>query len=278
MSELILCNEAIASMPYYIEGISINIYSIEELSYYILNNTFLLEKDFMNEELCNWIEKEARIPKLAMELREIVRSDGLLSDFVFLILKRSGYCNNTEVQEIIQNIRQMEEKSNFECDKIRADKLMENKKYLNAIYEYKRMLESEEAKKQDNILLGNINHNLGTAYARMFLFEDAQKYFSKAYSLSQKWESLRECLFTYRCLKDETGFIKCAVDNGLCDEDMEALKAELSEISRNQDTKKFEERLEAIVIMQESDKSKYNEEIHKIIQDYKDEYRRICRV
>ena len=278
MSELILCNEAIASMPYYIEGISINVYSIEELSYYILNNTFLLEKDFMNEELCSWIEKEARIPKLAMELRDIVRSNGLLSDFVFLILKRSGYCSNAEVQEIIQNIKQMEEKSDFECDKIRADKLMENGKYLNGIYEYKRMLESEDAKKQDNILLGNINHNLGTAYARMFLFEEAQKYFHKAYSLNQKWESLRECLFTYRCLRDEAGFIKCARDNGLSDEDVEALRTELSEISRNQDTKEFEERLEAIVIMQESDKSRYKEEIHKIIQNYKDEYRRICRV
>ena len=31
MGELLLCNEAIAAMPYYIEGVAINVYSIEEL-------------------------------------------------------------------------------------------------------------------------------------------------------------------------------------------------------------------------------------------------------
>ena len=33
MGELLLCNEAIAAMPYYIEGVSINVYSIEAVSY-----------------------------------------------------------------------------------------------------------------------------------------------------------------------------------------------------------------------------------------------------
>ena len=33
MGELLLCNEAIAAMPYYIECVSINVYSIEELNY-----------------------------------------------------------------------------------------------------------------------------------------------------------------------------------------------------------------------------------------------------
>lgn len=37
MGELLLCNEAIAAMPYYIEGVSINVYSIEELNYYIFD-------------------------------------------------------------------------------------------------------------------------------------------------------------------------------------------------------------------------------------------------
>ena len=50
MGELLLCNEAIAAMPYYIEGVSINVYSIEELNYYIINNTYLLDDDFMSLE------------------------------------------------------------------------------------------------------------------------------------------------------------------------------------------------------------------------------------
>ena len=40
-------------------------------------------------------------------------------------------------QKIIENVKQLEEKSDFECSKMRADKLMENGKYLNGINEYK---------------------------------------------------------------------------------------------------------------------------------------------
>lgn len=64
MGELLLCNEAIAAMPYYIEGVSINVYSIEELNYYIINNTYLLDDDFMSLELCTWIENHAHLPSL----------------------------------------------------------------------------------------------------------------------------------------------------------------------------------------------------------------------
>ena len=41
-----------------------NVYSLEELCYYIENNTYLLEKDFMTEELCTWVGKEIKNEKL----------------------------------------------------------------------------------------------------------------------------------------------------------------------------------------------------------------------
>ena len=54
MGELILCSHPIAAMPYYIDNISLNVYSLEELCYYIENHLYLIEADFMSEELCLW--------------------------------------------------------------------------------------------------------------------------------------------------------------------------------------------------------------------------------
>ena len=142
MGELILCSEPIAAMPYYLEGVSLNIYSLEELSYYIMHNTYLIERDFMNEELCTWIAREARQIKLAERLRDIMHGNRSLSDFVFEIIKTCGYCTMAEMQEVILEIRQLEEKSDFDCNKIRAHKLMENERYLSSIYESKRLLDS----------------------------------------------------------------------------------------------------------------------------------------
>ena len=53
MGELILCSQQLAAMPYYIENVSLNVYSLDELCYYIKNNTCLLDADFMDDELCD---------------------------------------------------------------------------------------------------------------------------------------------------------------------------------------------------------------------------------
>ena len=177
MGELLLCHETIAALPYYIEETGINIYSMEELSYYISGNVYLLDHSFMCESLCTWVEKQMHRVELAHKLRENIRTEGKLSDFVFAILQDTAYCTMKEMQEIVFAVRQMEQKSDFECDKIRADQLMEKEKYLAAIYRYKHLLDEADTKETSEVLWGNIWHNLGTAYARLFLFEEAGRCF-----------------------------------------------------------------------------------------------------
>ena len=70
MGELLLCHETIAALPYYIEETGINIYSMEELSYYISGNVYLLDHSFMCESLCTWVEKQMHRVALG---RKIVR-------------------------------------------------------------------------------------------------------------------------------------------------------------------------------------------------------------
>ena len=63
MGELILCNQNMAAFPYYVEEAAIGVYSLEELSYYICHNVYLLRSDFMNEDLCNWLERELKLKR-----------------------------------------------------------------------------------------------------------------------------------------------------------------------------------------------------------------------
>ena len=72
MGELILCSHPIAAMPYYIDNISLNVYSLEELCYYIENHLYLIEADFMSEELCLWIGQELDEKDLAQSLRSVL--------------------------------------------------------------------------------------------------------------------------------------------------------------------------------------------------------------
>lgn len=275
MGELLFCNETIAAMPYYVEGISVNLYSLEELCYYIAHNTYLLERDFMCEELCTWLDKELKLVVLSDKLRDILRGEGRLSAFVEEILNSCGYCTRQEIREIREVILEMEEKSDFECSKIRADRLMEREKYLSCIYEYKRLLDSEDAKNENQRIVGNIWHNLGTAYARLFLFEEAARCYREAYGRNLNEESLKEELFAYRCMHDEAGFIRRAMENQMDDTAMQAIRNELSALSRGEGNTQFEEQLEKIAAMKEQgSNARYHLAIQEIIINWKEDYRR----
>ena len=49
MSGYILCQTGRAEAPYFIENISINIYSLEELCYYLEHNRYLIDQTILNE-------------------------------------------------------------------------------------------------------------------------------------------------------------------------------------------------------------------------------------
>lgn len=279
MGELLLCKEAIAAMPYYLEGVSLNLYSLEELSYYIANNIYLLDRDFMCEELCTWIEKELFHIDLAKQLRELLREQGKLSEFVLAILKVSGYCTKAEIVEICTVLAQMEEKSDFECSKIRADKLMEKEKYLSSIYEYKHLLDSKEAMDESKEMIGNIWHNLGTAYARLFLFEEAIHCYENAYCRNHNEESYRELLFAYRCIHDEQGFIRAAREHGMDDATMQLLRDTLTNASQSENIHLFEQRLEELAqLLEQGKRQQYVKEVRSMIAHWKEEYRKISRI
>lgn len=279
MGELLICNEPIAAMPYYMEGISWNIYTLEELCYYVENNTYLLERDFMTEELCTWIGKEVKNLILAEKLRDIMRMDGRLSEFVLTLLVECGYCPRDVIKEIVTVIREMEEKSDFECNKIRADRLFEREKYLSSIYEYKSLLDSNDASMQSKELLGSIWHNLGTAYARLFLFAEAIHCYEKAYKLNNNPESLKQCIMACHCHYDEAGFLlaieKYQPDAALVQE----VKQEMDAAYGSKSLDEFGDKFGSIVALKAlGRRGDYQKEIGNMVFQWKEEYRKICRI
>lgn len=269
MGDLLLCSGPIAALPYYVEGIAMNVYSIEELGYYIANNTYLLEKNFMNAELCTWIASEVNNQELSDTLKEIMERNGSLSEFVFAILKESGYCSNQEMIDIIQILKEMDEKSDFERNKIRADRFMEKEKYLKSIYEYKQLL-AMDREDVSPALKGDIWHNLGFAYAKMFLFHEAAKCFEKAYRFNENPESMKEHFFAVYCMNDTERFDGLIRGYGLDDMKLQEIK---NEIHLRVGEKSFVPEW----MNQQMEKEDYRKKTQEVILEWKEDYRRISR-
>ena len=249
MGELLLCHETIAALPYYIEETGINIYSMEELSYYISGNVYL-RGSFLHVRVVyvQWVGKtDASCRTRNKNSRENIRTERKNRPyFVFAILQDTAYCTMKEMQEIVFAVRQMEQKSDFERDKIRADQLMEKEKYLAAIYRYKHLLDEADTKETSEVLRGNIWHNLGTAYARLFLFEEAGRCFEKAYAFNKQKESLRECLMCCRCRHDEEAFAEIAKRYQVEERKQQEIRNEISIACKSEKLEQFESHLEEL--------------------------------
>ena len=144
MSGYILCQVKRAKLPYYIENISTNIYSIEELCFYFYHNIYLLDSTILNEELCFWIRDQLGLKKLAENLYKHLDDDEMkVGDFILPVFKEISYLSLEEFRRLNQQIRQLANEPEVLRQKRKGDYLMEHGKYVNAIKVYQRALRRE---------------------------------------------------------------------------------------------------------------------------------------
>lgn len=198
MGELILCKTPMAARSYYIEESALNIYSLEELSFYIYENAFMLDSGLINDSLCDWIDHELKEDMLARELRTFLENEASINVLVGHLLRHVGYLTRDEIKRTLDVIASFEGKSQAQIEKIRSDYLMSNKRYLDAVRSYESILDKKL--EMDDTLKGDIMHNLACALSSLFLFKRAGSYFEQAYRLNRKEESL--FMMLYACLFD----------------------------------------------------------------------------
>ena len=127
VSGYILCQTKRAKLPYFIENISTNVYSIEELCYYLYHNLYLIDQTIMNEGLCSWIQEELELPALAAKLRSKISKFASAEDIVYPVFKEINYLTYEELKELNVRLQKMNEETPAMREKQKADALMRMK-------------------------------------------------------------------------------------------------------------------------------------------------------
>ena len=94
MSGIILCRTGRALKPLVLEEPGVQIYSLEELCYYIYNNIYILTNAFLDEKLIAFIRTEIKEPLLADKLEQLKCENAGLAEAVVTILKYVDYYDN----------------------------------------------------------------------------------------------------------------------------------------------------------------------------------------
>lgn len=231
MSRAALCLGRYAKIPYTFEKTKTRVFCIEELCFFMKENAGLLDLSFFTKELADWIGEQCALPDLAARLRALLKGKDKLETVVSQLLAYTGLYSEKELRELEQLIRLSADVTLPEKQKARADYFLENHRYAMAIEEYRRILSEEP------VLIpsfeGRLYHNLGTAQAKLFLFENAAGSFEKAYRLTGEESSLQSFLAAKRLALPEPEYLSFLTEHG---EYYEAsLKLEEKVVARKQE-------------------------------------------
>ncbi|MDO4188112.1 MAG: hypothetical protein Q4D29_03905 [Lachnospiraceae bacterium] len=273
MSKLILCKGRLSENPYYIVGLGMNVYSIEELCYYFVKDAYILDNDVMDDKLCDFIADELGLTDIADALKSLIYRGASLGQFVTQLLKMTGYLEDDELARIKQVLVDNASLSFVEKRKKRADNLLEARKYTRAIDEYQYML-NRMKKSEEPEMYALVLHNIGVAYARMFMYDKASYYFKEASVISDDKELLIHYLQSLRLIMKKDAYERFVLRMGYADSIIREAEERLAS-AKNEDvdsdyTRDIEEIKE---LRSEGRISEYYSQIDKTFASWKQEYR-----
>jgi hypothetical protein len=185
MRGYILCQIKRAKFPYYIESISTNIYSIEELCFYLYHNVYLIDDTIINERLCDWLKEELGLTKLYTRLYEHLEQGDGMGNFILPIFKEINYLSYDSFQKMQGVITQIEALPLASRLKLKADYLINNAMYTNAIQSYHSILKEGKNSALPNHFYASVWSNLGCGYAKLYLFKEAAACFYEAFQIER---------------------------------------------------------------------------------------------
>ncbi len=181
MSGLILCREKNVRHPYYVAELGIHLYTGEELSYFVYHNILLINEDFLNDKLFDFLD-ELDQQKLTERLRRLKEQAGLF-DALYVLLQDLHYYSGAELFQFRKQLEQLSEMTYSVRLRDKAGYLFRREQYYSALRVYDQILAEDAPELSDAEFVGGIWYSKGSCYARMENYSEALESYLKAYAL-----------------------------------------------------------------------------------------------
>lgn len=205
MSHMILGTGRYAENPYYVERFYVNLYSVEELCFLLVDKAELLDQEIMQRDMVRWLDEECDLSDLAHALYALLNQKGSTAAYVGTILEYVRLYSPEIIARTEEIIRNNEGLSPFERHKAKADYLLREKRYFAAMEMYQSLL--NRIPDTERMLQAKILHNMGVACAGMFMFEQAADWFMKSHEIDGRQESLLMYLASRRMNRSDKEYI-----------------------------------------------------------------------
>lgn len=275
MGKLIQCSSPLALTPYHFRLTDTNVYSMEEVCYYIWHNIYMIQEEVFDREFVMWIEKELHMEETSHKLACLIQDHKNLKDIVVTICCSCDYYDEEEINALIRLMDEIEQMPAYARKKHKGDTYLACHSYEKALEEYEKVFESDEVLHAEKEAYGSIFHNMGVAYSNLAEFRKAAEYFLKAYEQNKKDASLSQGLFALRLSKDVEGYKKALVDFDVSPEKQLQWEKEYTQVISQSSQCREALKIEKLRnVMKSGNVTEYYDKVHKYVLDWKNEYRK----
>lgn len=274
MGKLIQCSSQLAKNPYYFRVTDTNVYSIEEVCYFIHQNIYMLQSDFFTYGFAAWLRKELGMEDTAAKMENMLHYNNNLKDIVVTLCCSCDYYDEKEINWLIKIMDETQSLPPRKRQKIKADNFLRCNLFEKALEEYGHILKSDNMLAADIKEYGAIYHNIGVAYAGLGDYNKAGSYFSQAYEKAKNKESLREYIYCLILSEDSNGFELVCRQYNITEEERDNIKKDFKETDRKSSASKEAGKISRLrEILKSGYLEEYYEKVNMYIKRWKDEYR-----
>ena len=261
-----------ANKPFFLEKICCNIFSAEELVYCVYENAELLEIDIFTTELANWLEDECEAVKMADRMYQLLSRKAELAEYVNLLMEEFPFVSSGQRTRFLDLIGTESVENGPERRKKRGDYFLQKGRYVHALSEYEAALAEMSAEEIE--LLADTYHNIGMARAGLFLLEQAQQDFLKAYELDGKEEHYYYYAASLRFNMSDSEYIRTISDDVQMREITLRLETGMQEAGSKWEEGPGAELEKMQQSKQNAGEAEYADWVNKTVSELKEEYRR----
>ena len=191
MRETLICTGRLGEHPYRFPETGTEVYSYEEICYYLSQHMICYLQTLPDEELLLFMKEELGLEKLAKVLSRLNNPERDQMKYFAALFREGNYFHEEEIRQILDEYRSLKNSPVHKKYKMLGDLMMESHRASAAMECYERALACKDINDKET---GEICHNMGAAKMRLFRFQDAGLYFLKAY---QRLEDERSLFYYY---------------------------------------------------------------------------------
>lgn len=274
MGKLIQCSSKIAKHPYCFPMTKTNVYSIEEVCYYIRNNIYMMQEEVFDKDFAEWIGKELEMETTAKKLENMRKDHNNLKDIVVTLCCSCDYYTEEEINRLIEVMDETQNLPMRGRQMIKADNFLKTNSLEKARKEYESILRSDDMLHASQEEYGMVYHSLGVAYAGLGEFSEAAQAFQKAYEQNQKMESMQAYLYALRLGGMDKAYENAIKELEVSREQQVFLNAQYAEaVRQSRETREYRQIGRMKEMYDSGRMEEYNNRIEEIIYQWKQEYR-----